>query len=621
MKKVFTALCSFAIIVSFISPTIQASEPADKVEALNSITIPSAQNDTTDLSPTDVPTPSTEQNPEDAIALPDSMVEVPELSAVEERVVEQPQVTEPVEDFATTQQETKAEASQPTEPETETVIEPTVENYFTDVTKNDYYYHSLQYAIKQNYIAYDEKRLFNASKTATRMDIVHMLIQVKGLQVNSQQKLPTFKDVAATDPNMPYIAAVVNAGYMSGDNKNNFNPNKTLTRAELAATLTRTFALKPKSANNFHDVYENTWYEKAILALLTNGISNGSDKYLFKPESTLTRGEMVVFFVRAGEPSFRLKPITIPAASCARPTDKTTYRVDVAVMNMWKHYNNARSVDQPSMTDPVDYTKWINSMSLSQKKWLVDRTDTQALYNDEVKILEQRGNMYRVAAVDQWVPYNSSGYPGWVPKSQVSGTKLDTSECQIAIIKSTKAPLLHTDTSHYMTLGYSTILSVIRTYKNWVIVQTPDAGEKAIDRKHVKIFDSYEDVTKPTRADIVNEAKRFMNLPYLWAGTSSWGYDCSGIIYAVYRNFGIMIPRDSFYQAIKGKPVAKKNLQPGDLIFFAYNGGKGKVYHVGIYVSPGKMLHAPHYASKVKIESFEQGAYARNYAGARSYLD
>ena len=81
-----------------------------------------------------------------------------------------------------------------------------------------------------------------------------------------------------------------------------------------------------------------------------------------------------------------------------------------------------------------------------------------------------------------------------------------------------------------------------------------------------------------------------------------------------------MIPRDSFYQATKGKKIAKNQLQPGDLVFFAYNGGKGKVYHVGLYIGNGNMLHAPHYASQVKIEKLDSGAYKRNYAGARRYL-
>lgn len=616
MNKTLTSLCAFVLAASLISPaaamatTASADDPtAPQVTSQTEATTVQMEEGSSNLPTTNIQPSEAEQ----AVS----------TESQEDSSNETAESNETVTDDETTVETETEEIPAPIEEEEEeeVVIEPTVENYFTDVSKNAFYYKALEHAIQQNYIAYDEKRLFNGDQTVTRMDVVHMLIQVKGLTVDPNQSLPTFKDVQATDPNMPYIATVVNAGLMQGDNLKQFNPTKHLTRAELATVLKKAFSLQASKANNFHDVYEEAWYEEAVRALLTNGISNGYGNYLFKPESSLTRAEMIVFFVRSGETSFRLTPLNLPAASCARPTSKTTYRVDVSVMNLWKYYNIARPVDAPSMSDPVNYPKWIGSMNLSQKKWLVDRTDTQALYNDEVKILEERGNMYRVAAVDQWVPYNSSGYPGWVPKSQVSATNLDTSRCQVAIVTADKGSLLNMDTSYYLPISYSTILPVVRIVDNWVVVQTPNAGEKVIDRKQVKVFKSYADVTKPTRDDIVNEAKRFLNLPYLWAGTSSWGYDCSGIIYAVYRNFGIMIPRDSFYQAIKGKAVAKKDLKPGDLIFFAYNGGKGKVYHVGIYISPGKMLHAPHYASQVKIESFETGVYAKNYAGARSYLD
>ena len=54
--------------------------------------------------------------------------------------------------------------------------------------------------------------------------------------------------------------------------------------------------------------------------------------------------------------------------------------------------------------------KWVSSLSLAQKKWLVDRTDTQALYGDEVTLLETKGKWQRIAAKDQYVPYMKAGY-------------------------------------------------------------------------------------------------------------------------------------------------------------------------------------------------------------------
>lgn len=66
--------------------------------------------------------------------------------------------------------------------------------------------------------------------------------------------------------------------------------------------------------------------------------------------------------------------------------------------------------------------------------------------------------------------------------------------------------------------------------------------------------------------------------------------------------------------------LANKNLKAGDLVFFAYNNGRGKVYHVGLYIGDGKMLHAPNPSSKIRIESLNQGVYKKNYSGARRYI-
>ena len=119
---------------------------------------------------------------------------------------------------------------------------------------------------------------------------------------------------------------------------------------------------------------------------------------------------------------------------------------------------------------------------------------------------------------------------------------------------------------------------------------------------------------------IVDSAKRYVGLPYVWAGASAYGFDCSGLLYSVYKNHGIIIPRDSFVQATHGKAVSRSQLQPGDLMFFAHNGGKGKVYHVSMYVGDGKMIHAPNSSRSIEIISIETALYKKNYSGARRYL-
>lgn len=495
------------------------------------------------------------------------------------------------------------------------------ESYYKDVTTETTGVEAFQYLIEKGILLANPGVAFGINNNATRFETIHMLVQALELDTENITEFPTFKDVAADDPNMPIIAAAYHANIIKGNDKGELQPNAPVTRAEMAKMLVTAFGLSGKSNAVFFDVNSKHWAKSYIDILVANGITAGSNDFTFLPSNKLTKSNLVTFIARSLNPEMRVSYEGLKNI-CAKETSKKTYRVNVSVTNLWNKYNQARpTVDGPSLTNPVNNTKWINSMSISQKKWLVGKTDTQSLYNDEVSIMETRGNMYRVAARDQYVPYNAAGYPGWVPKSHIVGSTIDTSNCEIAIVTSKKATMYNLiDHKSYLEISYSTILPVLHKASGWLYVQAPNDEVKMLKAADVKSYKSYKEIPKPTANDIISEAKRYVGLPYLWAGISSWGYDCSGILYSVFREHGIIIPRDSFYQATKGTKVAKKDLKPGDLVFFAYNGGTGKVYHVGLYIGNGQMLHAPHYAAKVRIEKLDQGTYKKNYAGARRYL-
>lgn len=113
---------------------------------------------------------------------------------------------------------------------------------------------------------------------------------------------------------------------------------------------------------------------------------------------------------------------------------------------------------------------------------------------------------------------------------------------------------------------------------------------------------------------IVNEAKKYLGVKYVWGGTSPKGFDCSGLVQYVCNKLGISVSRTSAAQATNGKAVSKSNLQPGDLVFFASG---GRVHHVGIYIGNGQMIHAPQTGDVVKISSIETPYRQKQYAGAR----
>ncbi|EHK85060.1 NlpC/P60 family protein [Saccharomonospora azurea] len=95
--------------------------------------------------------------------------------------------------------------------------------------------------------------------------------------------------------------------------------------------------------------------------------------------------------------------------------------------------------------------------------------------------------------------------------------------------------------------------------------------------------------------------------PYAWGATGPNSYDCSGLTQWAYAQAGISIPRNSGAQSGFGTPIPRSQLQPGDLVFFG-----SPVYHVGIYIGGGNMVHAPTTGDVVKVAPIQA-----EYSGAR----
>lgn len=105
---------------------------------------------------------------------------------------------------------------------------------------------------------------------------------------------------------------------------------------------------------------------------------------------------------------------------------------------------------------------------------------------------------------------------------------------------------------------------------------------------------------------IVDLAEKELGDPYVFGAEGPNSFDCSGLIEYVFKHVGIRTPRVAADQAHFGKPIARANIQPGDLIFFNWS-GHGRAEHAGIYAGNGYMIHAPHTGTvvkKVKLNSY-----------------
>jgi cell wall-associated NlpC family hydrolase len=105
----------------------------------------------------------------------------------------------------------------------------------------------------------------------------------------------------------------------------------------------------------------------------------------------------------------------------------------------------------------------------------------------------------------------------------------------------------------------------------------------------------------PAQASAVKDVMAFLGVPYVWGGESNQGFDCSGLVQAVYREAGVSLPRVAQDQYNAGPAVSPgQTVVPGDLVFFGT--GSGNVTHVGMFVGDGLMVDAPHTGAAVRFD-------------------
>ena len=117
-------------------------------------------------------------------------------------------------------------------------------------------------------------------------------------------------------------------------------------------------------------------------------------------------------------------------------------------------------------------------------------------------------------------------------------------------------------------------------------------------------------------SDLVLNAMGFLGVPYRRGGSDDNGFDCSGFVRSMYeQTLGKVLPRSAREQADATEKIDKKDLQPGDLVFF--NTMRQTFSHVGIYVGDNKFIHSPRPGKQVKVEDMRQSYWLSRFTGAR----
>ncbi|MGH3499803.1 MAG: C40 family peptidase [Nocardioidaceae bacterium] len=211
--------------------------------------------------------------------------------------------------------------------------------------------------------------------------------------------------------------------------------------------------------------------------------------------------------------------------------------IGVDVATGWTAPDAPREIDAPAVADKPDIRTWTAAMTTEDRMGLHGRTLTQLVADEPVEVIEESGDWVRVVAPWQPDPADARGYPSWVRRS------------------------------HLRAVGPGAPPA---------ITPPPPKPPSTIEAD---------------RLAIIEYARRFIGLHYLWGGTCKWGLDCSGLVHYAYRQAGVVIPRDAHVQQTAAVAVPLGAEQPGDLYFFAGRGGG--VTHVGFVTGERHMLHAP----------------------------
>lgn len=123
-----------------------------------------------------------------------------------------------------------------------------------------------------------------------------------------------------------------------------------------------------------------------------------------------------------------------------------------------------------------------------------------------------------------------------------------------------------------------------------------------------------EAASSVTVNELTKEASKYIGIKYRYGGTTTAGFDCSGYVQYVFKKLGLKLSRTTSTQYREGTAVAKKNLQPGDLVFFNTT-GRG-VSHVGIYLGNNKFIHSG-VSRGIQIVGLNDSYWGKRYIGAR----
>jgi gamma-D-glutamyl-L-lysine dipeptidyl-peptidase len=217
---------------------------------------------------------------------------------------------------------------------------------------------------------------------------------------------------------------------------------------------------------------------------------------------------------------------------------------------------------------------------------------SQAIYGSNAAVIEQREGWARIRTADE--------YTGWTQLAALKVGPPYAAAGQVATVNGLFAHIYREAdvTAHapMLTVPFETRLEITggERQARWQQVRLVDGRVGWLQAGDVT-FDN----APLSNAEMLALSRRFLGLPYTWGGTSSFGYDCSGLVQMLERRHGVMLPRDAGPQADSSvlKPVSRADLAPGDLLYFGAS--PQRITHTGMYLGDGQFISATTYQTPV----------------------
>lgn len=477
----------------------------------------------------------------------------------------------------------------------------------------------------------EELKYADMTDGITRREMCHIAVSTYEKVTGYEVEAPFFSPFHDTDDKD--VGKAHRIGIVQGDGNGIFRPDDSLTRAEFFTFVGRyLFAtgmeLTDESYSDlasFNDAASlPLWAQDPAKLTVGLNIVQGSGAAL-EWKRTTTCQEALAMFYRAYNVSISYHPTDdftglspwaegsvlrmdqlglIPASVKAAPMNGTMTRADMCSMVM-RSYELLTGTTTEDLSQPEDVFVDTDSVDVLNAYALgivngrgADRFDPDA------PILRQ--DFFTISsnfleAVDYWytdeIIRDLSVYPDG---NEISGYAKQPTAVMLAIgaVKGDENGALNPGKEIVSQEAVTIFHRIVNYYADWS--ETGEAPERYLGE------------------EVSELAQTKVGCRYVLGAHGPKRFDCSGLVYYVYKQFGYDLQPGARNQwSILGKTIKKADLLPGDLVFFSNNGKSSGIFHVGIYIGDAEFVHAANSRKGVIVTDMDDDWYARRYLGAK----